>query len=46
MAAARSLPALAVANRLLLWAVFLTLAVVCVYPLIWLFLAMPVAPFP
>ena len=35
---ARSLPALAVANRILLWAVFLTLAVICVYPMVWLFL--------
>lgn len=34
----RSAPALAALNRLLLWAVFLTLAVVCIYPLIWLFL--------
>ena len=38
MAAARSFPALALLNRVLLWAVFLTLAVVCVYPMIWLFL--------
>ena len=38
MAAARSFPALALLNRVLLWAVFLTLAVICVYPMIWLFL--------
>ena len=38
MATARSFPALAVLNRVILWAVFLTLAVICVYPMIWLFL--------
>ena len=34
----RGVPVFALANRIVLWAVFLTLALVCVYPMIWLFL--------